>query len=114
MDKEKIIQGVPVPSIGLGTYGLRGKECEQSVETALSLGYRHIDTARMYDNEDAIGLALKKAAIPRDELFITTKVWPSDFSRRWFIPSVEKSLRELQIEQVDLLLLHWPSDTKTT
>jgi len=72
----KTIQNISVPSIGLGTYDLRGKVCEEAIETALELGYRHIDTATMYANEESIGNALKRSDVKREELFITTKVWP--------------------------------------
>jgi 2,5-diketo-D-gluconate reductase B len=113
MNEFKIIKGVKVPSIGLGTYDLRAKSCETVLETALELGYRHIDTAQMYDNEKNIGNVLGKTAVKRDNLFITTKVWPTNYNKDKFFKSVEKSLKDLQLEQVDLLLLHWPADTAT-
>ena len=113
MSPEILIQGQAVPLLGLGTYALRGKDCERTVETALSIGYRHIDTAQFYGNELAIGIALQNTNFPRAELFITTKVWPSNFSKRNFIPSVEKSLEELKMDYVDLLLIHWPREDNT-
>jgi 2,5-diketo-D-gluconate reductase B len=109
----KSIKGINVPSIGLGTWDLRGSQCEKVVELALEIGYRHIDTAKMYANEESIGYVLKKAALPRNELFITTKVWPQDYAKDNFFRSVETSLNDLQLEQVDLLLLHWPKDDAT-
>jgi 2,5-diketo-D-gluconate reductase B len=109
----KTIKGSIVPSIGLGTWDLRGSQCEKVVELALEIGYRHIDTAKMYDNEENIGNALKRAGISRNELYITTKVWPQDYKKDLFFRSVETSLNKLQLDQVDLLLLHWPKDEAT-
>lgn len=99
---------VPVP--GLGTYQLTGKDGEQSVDFAISTGYRHIDTAQFYRNEEVVGNAVKNSGIARKDFFITTKVWPTDFTEKKFVPSVEESLKKLKTEYVDLLLLHWPSD----
>jgi 2,5-diketo-D-gluconate reductase B len=107
----KTVRGVQVPALGLGTWDLRGKDCEKIVALALETGYSHIDTARMYGNEVPIGNAIKTAGIPRDQLFITTKVWQDDFvSKSRFFRSAEGSLKDLQLEQADLLLLHWPQD----
>ena len=99
-----------VPVLGLGTYQLQGREGEKSISTAISAGYRHIDTAQFYQNENVVGNAVAKSGIDRKEFFITTKVWPSDFTKSRFLPAVERSLGELEMEYVDLLLLHWPSD----
>jgi len=109
----KTIQNTNVPAIGLGTYDLRGIACEKAVESALELGYRHIDTSEMYANEEEIGNVLKRTPIPRDELFITTKVWPNHYTEKLFFKSVDQSLKSLQLDQVDLLLLHWPKDNET-
>src|SRR5665213_2533035 len=109
----KTIQNTPVPAIGLGTYDLKGAACEKAIETALELGYRHIDCAEMYANQHWIGNVLKRTKMPRNELFITTKVWPSSYPKDLFFKSVSKSLQDLQLDQVDLLLLHWPKDDKT-
>jgi len=111
--KSKTIQKTLVPSLGFGTWDLRGKDCEKVLESALEVGYRHIDTAEMYANEDAIGKVLKRTTIPRDELFITTKIWPNHYKENLFFKAVDQSLKSLQLEQVDLLLLHWPKDDKT-
>jgi len=113
LSQTKTIQNTHVPSMGFGTWDLRGKECEKALESALEVGYRHIDTAEMYANEDAIGHVLKRTTIPRNELFITTKVWPNHYAENQFFQAVEQSLKSLQVPQVDLLLLHWPKDTKT-
>jgi 2,5-diketo-D-gluconate reductase B len=100
-----------IPKIGLGTYKLTGNEAITSIEDALQAGYRHIDTAQMYANEKEVGKAVKNSGLDRDELFITTKIWPSDFKR--LVPATENSLRKLDMEQVDLLLLHWPTDEES-
>src|SRR6185312_14511869 len=113
LSETKTIKGINVPALGFGTWNLRGKECEKVLESALEVGYRHIDTAEMYANEEAIGNVLKRTSIPRDELFITTKVWQTHYQKDDFFRSVEQSLKSLQIPQIDLLLLHWPSDNKT-
>jgi len=104
------VNNTPVPALGLGTYKLTGREGEKEIERALTIGYRHIDTAEMYGNEAEVGIAVKNCGIPRGEIFITTKVWPSDFSKKKFVPNVEESLRKLKIDTIDLLLLHWPAD----
>ena len=101
---------IGMPSIGLGTYPLKGKKCFDTVKTALEVGYRHIDTAEMYGNESAIGDAIAASGVPRDEIFITSKVWPHNFQAPYFVASVDKSLRALNIECLDLVLLHWPRD----
>lgn len=105
----KNIQGVEVPEIGLGTFKLIGKECEQTVKQALRLGYRHIDTAQVYKNEKEIGLGIKHARIKREELFITTKVWMTNMAPDDVIKSTERSLQDLDIPYLDLLLIHWPN-----
>jgi 2,5-diketo-D-gluconate reductase B len=101
--------GARIPLIGLGTWELRGRVCARMVEAALRLGYRHIDTAAMYDNEAAVGEGLQAADVPRDQVFITTKVWQSDLAARDFERSAKASLKNLQLSAVDLLLIHWPN-----
>lgn len=107
------IQNTAIPALGLGTYKLTGKNGEKEILRALQMGYRHIDTAEMYGNEEEVGNAVKQSGIPGDEIFITTKVWPNNFSKAKFIPGVEDSLRKLKVDAVDLLLIHWPSDEET-
>lgn len=102
------IKGEKVPSLGLGTYRLSGADCERSVEEGLKLGYRHVDTAQMYANEEQVGRGVRASGVDRGELFITTKVWPSDFSRKRVFETVRRSLGKLQMDYVDLLLMHWP------
>jgi 2,5-diketo-D-gluconate reductase B len=103
------IKGEKVPSLGLGTWRLSGEECARAVERALALGYRHIDTAQMYRNEDEVGKGMQSSGVDREEVFLTTKVWPSDFSRERTIQTTRQSLKRLRTDRVDLLLMHWPS-----
>ena len=101
--------GARIPLIGLGTWDLRGSACARLVEQALRLGYRHIDTAEMYDNEREVGEGLHASGVKRDEVFITTKVWPSHFAPRELERAAKESLVRLRLSEVDLLLLHWPN-----
>ncbi len=101
--------GSRVPVLGLGTWRLRGRECVSAVERALALGYRHLDTAQGYDNEAEVGEALRRSGVPRDDVFLTTKVRPRNYRRAAVRSSTEASLRALGVEHVDLLLVHWPS-----
>jgi 2,5-diketo-D-gluconate reductase B len=101
--------GARIPLIGLGTWELRGRACTRIVEQALQLGYRHVDTAELYDNEREVGEGLRAAGIKRDQVFITTKVWPSHFAPPELERSAEESLTRLRLSDVDLLLLHWPN-----
>ncbi len=101
--------GARIPLIGLGTWDLRGKVCARMVEQAIRLGYRHIDTAAMYGNEEAVGEGVRASGVPRDEVFITTKVWQSDLAPRDFERSTKDSLAKLKLSSVDLLLIHWPN-----
>lgn len=93
---------------GFGTFPLKGDVLKEALITALDIGYRAIDTAQMYQNESDIGKVLAHAGLPREELLITSKVPNSNFTQDTFIPSVEQSLTELQIDQLDVLLVHWP------
>ena len=102
-------KGARIPLVGLGTWDLRGRTCARVVEQALRLGYRHIDTAEMYDNEREIGEGLRASGVPRDEVFVTTKVWPSHFAPRELVRATKESLVKLRMSEVDLLLLHWPN-----
>ena len=98
-----------IPEIGLGTFRLQGQVVIDSVTTGLDVGYRHIDTAQIYGNEAEVGQALAASAVPRDELFVTTKIWIENLRRDKLIPSLKDSLRKLQLDQLDLTLIHWPS-----
>jgi 2,5-diketo-D-gluconate reductase B len=103
--------GARIPLVGLGTWDLRGRTCARMVEEALSLGYRHIDTASMYGNEVAVGEGLRASGVSRDEVFITTKVWQSDLRAKDFERSTRDSLAKLKLPYVDLLLIHWPNSS---
>ena len=101
--------GASIPLVGLGTWDLRGRSCARVVEQALRLGYRHVDTAEMYDNEREVGEGIRASGVERNELFVTTKVWPSHFAPRALERAAHDSLMRLRLSEVDLLLLHWPN-----
>jgi len=101
-------QGAEVPALGLGTWQLTGEQCYESVSTALELGYRHVDTAQMYDNERQVGRAVADATVDRDDVWITTKVKPGNARYDDVVESTRASLDRLDTGYVDLLLLHWP------
>jgi len=100
--------GAAIPKLGFGTFPLKDDDARRMVAYALKTGYRHIDTAQMYANEAEVGEAIANAGVPRDEIFLTTKVWPDNFGDGPFQKSVEESLTKLRVDAVDLLLLHWP------
>jgi 2,5-diketo-D-gluconate reductase B len=101
--------GARIPAIGLGTWDLRERTCVRMVEHALRLGYRHIDTAEMYGNEREVGEGLRASGVPRDQVFVTTKVWPDHLAPREFERATKESLAKLKLSEVDLLLIHWPN-----
>ena len=101
-------QGIKVPKLGLGTWQNKGDDCIRAVSEGLDMGYRHIDTAQAYDNEKEVGDGLKKSNVPRDQVFLTTKIWRDKVSAKDLRPSLEESLTKLQTDYVDLVLLHWP------
>ena len=102
-----------IPSLGVGTFRLKDDEAYNSVTMALEVGFRHIDTAQIYGNEEAVGRAIKDAitnnVVAREDLFVTTKVWNDKLNKASFVDSVKESLEKLQLSYVDLLLIHWPS-----
>ena len=104
------VQQEKVPALGYGTWQLTGDACVEGVADALAIGYRHIDTAQVYDNEAQVGEGMRRADVERDAIFLTTKVWFDRFTRDTLPPSVDESLRKLGTDYVDLLLLHWPND----
>jgi len=108
MKNIELYNKVQVPSIGFGTWRLAGDEAYQTVKNALKIGYRHIDTAAMYGNEVEIGRAIKDSNIPREDLFITTKLWNSEQGYDSTIKSFEESLKKLDLDYIDLYLIHWP------
>jgi 2,5-diketo-D-gluconate reductase B len=111
MQHYQTVRGTLVPALGFGTWPLKGDECREAVRDALSIGYRHVDTARMYGNEEEVGRGLQEGGVPREEIFLTTKLWYTELTRSKVIDSLHSSLRRLQTEYVDLLLVHWPSST---
>ncbi len=105
---QKLNNGIKIPRIGLGTWDLRGRDAYQAILWSLDLGYRLIDTASLYENENKIGEALKDADIPREEIFLTTKVWNSEQGYNNTLNAFEKSLKRLRVDYIDLYLIHWP------
>src|SRR4029078_214148 len=101
--------GAKIPAIGLGTWELRGRTCARLVEQALRLGYRHIDTAQVYENEREVGEGMRASGVKRDEIFLTTKVWTTHFKPNDLERSAKESLARLRLSEIDLLLLHWPN-----
>jgi 2,5-diketo-D-gluconate reductase B len=101
--------GARIPLIGLGTWDLRGGVCARIVEQALRLGYRHVDTAEMYDNEREVGEGLRASGVRRGDVFVTTKIWPAHFAPRELDRTARECLARLRLSEVDLLLLHWPN-----
>lgn len=108
MEYVTLSNGVKMPKLGYGVYQVTKDECERCVSDALKVGYRHIDTAQSYFNEEEVGNAIKKSGIPREELFITTKVWIEHYGYEECRKSVIESMRKLQLDYIDLVLLHQP------
>jgi 2,5-diketo-D-gluconate reductase B len=102
-------QGISLPRLGLGTFRMQGDACRTAVESALGLGYRHIDTAEMYANEEPIGAAIAAATIARKDLHVTTKVWHENLAPDAIRKAFDASLKKLRLDHVDLYLVHWPS-----
>lgn len=102
--------GAGIPCIGFGTYGMRGQKLSRLIGQALRAGFRHFDTAQIYGNEASVGEGILLSGIPRDDVFITTKIWVSNYPPRRFERSVDESLHALRTDYIDLLLLHWPSN----
>ena len=98
-----------IPRLGLGTWPMRGAEAQRAVESAIALGYRHIDTAAMYGNEDAVGAGIAACGLPRGDIFLTTKVWWTDLEPTALRASAEASLERLGTPYADLILIHWPA-----
>ena len=101
--------GATIPAIGLGTWELRGRACARIVEQALRLGYRHIDTAQIYENEREVGEGVRASGIKRADIFVTTKIWTTHFAPNDLLRSAKESLARLRMTEIDLLLLHWPN-----
>ena len=108
MEYVSLNNGVKMPKVGYGVFQVAGEECERCVHDALDVGYRAIDTAQSYGNEAAVGSALHKSGLARDEVFLTTKIWMSNASYEKARASIDKSLRNLQTDYIDLMLIHQP------
>lgn len=106
----KTFQGREVPALGFGTYKMTGSACREAVTHALEIGYRRVDTAQAYNNERAVGRGLREASADREEVFLTTKVRHTNLHPEDVRQSTEESLRQLQTDYVDLLLIHWPNE----
>src|SRR5690625_3640614 len=104
----KLANDISIPQLGLGVYKVSPEEVYDTVRSALELGYRHIDTASFYGNEEGVGQAIKDSGIPRDDIFITTKVWNNEQGYDHTLAAYERSLDKLQIDAADLYLIHWP------
>ena len=101
--------GLSIPSIGLGTWELRGRKCRRVVRKALEVGYRHIDTAAMYENESEVGSGIVDSGVDRNEVFLTTKINTIEVNNEGIVDAFHKSLSDLKTDYVDLLLIHWPT-----
>jgi 2,5-diketo-D-gluconate reductase B len=101
--------GVRVPALGFGTFTLEGRTCREMVQAALEIGYRHLDTAKMYGNEADVGAGLRNADVPRSEVFLTSKVWMDQLHDADLRAATEDSLSKLGTDYLDLLLIHWPN-----
>ena len=102
-------QGISLPKLGLGTFRMQGDVCRAAVESALALGYRHLDTAEMYANEEPIGAAIAASKVARKDLHVTTKVWNENLAPDAIRRAFDTSLKKLRLDHVDLYLVHWPS-----
>ncbi|MGA7482032.1 MAG: aldo/keto reductase [Bradyrhizobium sp.] len=102
-------QGIGLPRLGLGTFRMQGDTCRTAVESALALGYRHLDTAEMYGNEEAVGAAIAASKIARRDLHVTTKVWNENLAPDAIRRAFDTSLKKLRLDQIDLYLVHWPA-----
>lgn len=109
--KSVIYNDIEVPKLGLGTWQSKGNGCQEAVKQALEMGYRHIDTAQAYDNEEYVGKGISKSSVDRKDVFLTTKIWRDKVSKQDLGPSLEESLSKLDTDYVDLVLLHWPVDS---
>ena len=108
----RLNDGVEIPQLGFGVYQVPPEDTADVVAQALEVGYRHIDTAEMYGNEKGVGEAIRRSGIPRDELFVTTKLWNADQGREEARRAFETSLGKLGLEQLDLYLIHWPTPAR--
>lgn len=108
----KLSDGNQIPQLGLGVWQASQDEARSAVRTALEMGYRHVDTAAIYENEEGVGRGIRESGIPREQIFLTTKVWNDAHGRALTTAAVDASLKRLDVEYVDLLLIHWPMPSK--
>ena len=111
MENVKLASGHEIPILGLGTWQLKGSQCERIIKVAIELGYTHIDTAWMYQNQTQIGNALRDINVEREDLFITSKIWHTHLKHDEVLSQFDVCINDLQMDYVDLLLIHWPSDS---
>lgn len=109
MKTKTLNNGTMIPELGIGTFRIKPDDAERSVLHALKNGYRLIDTANIYFNEKAVGRAIRQSGIPREEIYLTTKIWPSDFSYKRAVKAIDTTLERLQVDYLDLVLLHQPT-----
>lgn len=110
MNYYQLNDGKQIPVLGFGTWKAKnGEEAYQAVKTALELGYRHIDTAAIYQNEESVGKAIRESGIPREDIFVTTKLWNTCHTYEEAFGALEESLKKLDLDYVDLYLIHWPN-----
>ena len=100
-----------MPILGLGTWNLRGARCVESVQAALRMGYRHIDTAWLYENQSEVGEGIRASGVPYDEIFLTSKIWRDQLRKTAVLAQHEQNLQQLGFDCVDLLLIHWPNES---
>jgi 2,5-diketo-D-gluconate reductase A len=105
---------IPIPQLGFGVWQVPDSEVDSAIATALDVGYRSIDTARIYGNEDGVGRALAATDVPREELFVTTKVWNGDHGRDATLAAFDASMQRLRLDVLDLYLIHWPTPARDT
>ena len=108
MDSMRLVDGSTIPMLGLGTWQMTGEKCEAAVRIALETGYRHIDTASIYGNEEEVAAGIKASGVPREDIFLTTKLWIDDFGYEGTLKACDASLERLGTDYVDLYLIHWP------
>ena len=113
MEYKVLNNGLLMPMVGLGVYNISEKETQRVVEDAISVGYRSIDTAAMYYNEKGVGDAVRACGIPREKLFITTKICDSCYTKEETLRTVDHSMKQLGLDYVDLMLIHWPVGNPT-
>jgi methylglyoxal/glyoxal reductase len=105
---KELANGVKIPQLGLGVYKVSSEQAYETVSNALKIGYRHIDTASYYQNEAEVGRAIRESGIPREELFVTTKVWNDEQGYDRTLRAFEQSKERLGLDYIDLYLIHWP------